>query len=1001
MTDNFMQQVSAFLYRWPHFFSASGNPYLSCMNRLLLYFFVSLTAFSPVAEAQPVSYARLVNPFIGTGGHGHTFPGASLPFGMMQLSPDTRLEGWDGCSGYHYSDSLIYGFSHTHLSGTGIADYCDVLAMPFSGPVYWKNSDYRSPFSHSTEKANAGYYEVLLEKHRINAALTVSARSGMHQYTFPEGEKEGRILLDLVHRDEVLEASLEVVNEYEVRGMRRSRSWAQDQYVYFYIRFEQPIIRYELAENDQPVGKTRSLQSKHIKAWFGFTLPADRNLRMKIGISGVSHETARLNLDTEIPHWNFQQLQQEAEAAWNRELGKIEVKGGSSDEQVVFYTALYHASLAPNLYTDVNGQYRGTDLQVHTAGGFTNYTVFSLWDTYRALHPLMTILNRQRTRDWIHTFLAQYKNGGMLPVWELSGNETFCMIGYHAVPVIVDAWQKGIRDFDAGLALTAMRSYAESNRFGLTAYRDKGFIANNDDHESVSKTAEYAYDDWCIARFAGWLDSAGVRDRYLQRSLHYRNLFDPQTGFLRGKVQGFWFHPFDPAEVNNFYTEANAWQYAFAAQHDVAGLIRLHGGSAAFARRLNELFTTQAPLTGRQQADVTGLIGQYAHGNEPSHHMAYLFNHVGQPHRTQELVHRICREFYGNRPDGLIGNEDCGQMSAWYVLSALGFYPVTPGSGYYELGTPLFDEVILHLEDGNRFTTRSNRSTPGSFYVKGVSINGQHYPKNYLDHAVLAAGGVLEFDLHTQPQLWGSAPENRPVAGVEVPGFLPVPFFAMNQYKFERELQVVAGHVDTAANLYYRINEGAFRRYRKPFLLRSPARVELYAENEGLRSPVVQQNFYRIPTDRSIRVLSEVHPMYTAGGPGALIDGITGTSNWKTGEWQSYFGKDLEAVVDLKRVRRLNYLGVHVLQEVSPWILYPQEVQFEASRDGENFFPVVTVRNGMGKEVKGPVVQELGAAVQVKARYIRIRAVNGGVLPDWHESAGSPSHLFIDEVIIR
>ena len=645
-------------------------------------------------------YTKLVNPFVGTGGHGHTFPGASMPFGMMQLSPDTRLEGWDGCGGYHYTDSVIYGFSHTHLSGTGIPDYCDILLMPFTGNVQWDNKEYRSSFSHKNEKASPGYYEVLLDKNKINVELTTSFRSGMHQYSFPANTKTGSVLIDLKHRDIVLDSYIEQVNDHEIRGYRRSKSWAQDQTVYFYIRFEQPLKGFELFDGKNTSNTNKVLQGKSVQAAVSFGLPADRKIRCKVGISGVSMEGAKLNLDTEITGWNFEQVHQLAVKEWNKELSKIDVKGGKPEDQTIFYTALYHTFLVPNIYQDVDGQYRSTDLKVHKAYDFTNYTVFSLWDTYRAYNPLMTIINRKRTNDWIKTFLAQYQYGGMLPVWELSGNETFCMVGYHSVPVIVDAYQKGINGFDKNVALQAMQSYAESNRFGLTYYMKNGYLGNDMEHESASKTLDYAFDDWCIAQFAKWNGNQQTYLKFIQRAHNYQNLFDPQTHYMRGKIQGIWYSPFDPKEINNFYTEGNSWQYSFAAPHDIENLIRLHGGKEAFANKLNELFTTSSQTTGRDQSDVTGLIGQYAHGNEPSHHMAYLFDYVGMPWRTQELVHKICREFYKNDPDGLIGNEDCGQMSAWYVLSSMGIYEVCPGTGAYVFGTPLFDEVRINLENG-------------------------------------------------------------------------------------------------------------------------------------------------------------------------------------------------------------------------------------------------------------------------------------------------------------
>ncbi|MFZ9386688.1 MAG: GH92 family glycosyl hydrolase [Chitinophagaceae bacterium] len=951
-------------------------------------------------------YAGKVNPFIGTGGHGHTYPGSSMPFGMMQLSPDTRLEGWDGCSGYHYSDKKIYGFSHTHLSGTGIPDYCDILFMPYTGNVEWEQEKYASPFSHSREKAAPGYYEVMLEKHRILARLTTSYRSGMHEYQFPKGTRTGSVLIDLVHRDPVLDAFIEQVSDTELRGYRRSKFWARDQTVYFYIRFEKPILDMALQGEDE-MGQKRHLKAnrKDIRARFSFDLGWTAKIRAAVGISGVSMEGAKRNLDTEIPGWDFEKVRLDAKKAWNRELGKISVEGGTPNQQTIFYTALYHTMLSPNIYTDVDGQYRGTDLKVHKAEGFTNYTVFSLWDTYRAFHPLMSVINRERTLDWIKTFLAQYQNGGMLPVWELSGNETFCMIGYHSVPVIADAWQKGIRDFDTKLALEAMRSYAESDRFGLKQYAEKGFLSNETEHESVSKTLEYAYDDWCIARFAGWTGDSAVYHRYMERTQNYKNLFDPATNHMRGKLQGMWYGPFDPREVNNFFTEGNSWQYSFAVPQDIGGLALLMGGQNKFADKLEELFTASSKLTGRDQADVTGLIGQYAHGNEPSHHMAYLFNYAARPWRTQELVHKICSEFYTNAPDGLIGNEDCGQMSAWYVLSAMGIYPVCPGDGRYTLGTPQFDRVTIRLENGKIFTL-SRKGKPGEFYVQGAMLNGKAYTKLFINHGDIAEGGALEFMTGPLPSKnRGVLPWDMPAFSIRTKEFVAVPFVDMSSNKFRKETQVRLSSIELGAKIYYRIMRpdirSVFVPYEEPFAIRENTQVDVYAEKDGQRSPVVTQHFFRMPDDRTIRVLSEVHPMYTAGGPEALVDGVVGTTNWRTGEWQSYYDRDFEAIVDLQEERMVDSAGVHVLQDVSPWILYPRELIVLASADGKEFLETGRIQN-LKPSVEGPAeTQVLLVPVRKKTRYLKIRAMNGGKLPDWHESAGSPSHLFIDEVILK
>lgn len=976
------------------------------MKKLLLVLTFCILYFTLSAQKD---YTSLVNPFIGTGGHGHTYPGASMPFGMMQLSPDTRGPDWDGSSGYHYSDSVIYGFSHTHLSGTGIPDYCDVLMMPFVGDVKWESKEYRSTFSHKNEKASPGYYEVLLEKHKIKAQLTTSYRSGMHQYTFPQTAKEGSVLIDLKWRDEVLESWIEKVSDYELRGLRRSKSWAQNQILYFYIRFEKPIKDFSVLNDEGKMVQNSKVEGKNLKLTVRFDLNNNKILKAKVGISGVSTEGAELNLDSEIKDWNFDKIRNDSRSAWNKELSKIGIKGGTQDQQIVFYTALYHASLVPNIYQDVDGQYRGTDLKIHKATNTTNYSVFSLWDTYRAYHPLMTIINQKRTFDWISTFLFQYKYGGMLPVWEFSGNETFCMIGYHAVPVIVDAWQKGIRGFDADLLLKAMRSYSESDRFGLHHYRENGYLSNEKEHESVSKTLEYAYDDWCIAQFAKMTGNDSVYKQYIQRAQYYKNVFDPSTKHMRGKIQGMWYSPFDPKEINNFYTEGNSWQYSFAVPQDVETLIELHGGREAFADKLNELFTTSSQTTGRDQADVTGLIGQYAQGNEPSHHMAYLFNYVGMPWRTQELINKICTEFYLNSSDGLIGNEDCGQMSAWYILSAMGFYPVCPGNGEYVLGTPLFDEVTINLENGKKFVINkrqmSNVKSENAFYVTGTKFNGKPSTKTYLLHTDIMKGGLLEFTLSDQPNTsWGTKAEDLPHSKIEEELITSVPYFGVNSNKFKDSLQITLKSIDKNAETYYARADAGLDKPKplsSSFTIHKSSAWMGFAIKNGKKSHFVHQSFYKIPSDKSITVLSKVHSMYTAGGPGALIDGITGTTNWRTGEWQSYFDQDFEAIIDLQKNKPVTYLSVHVLQDVSPWIMYPKEVIFYSSDDGKNFTEAARVQNKVDQKMELIQTQELGTNVNLQTRYIKIKAINGGKLPAWHESAGNPSHLFIDEVIIK
>ena len=706
------------------------------------------------AQAQQTNYAEKVNPFIGTGGHGHTYPGPSLPFGMVQLSPDTRLKGWDGCSGYHYTDSIMYGFSHTHLSGTGIEDYCDVLLMPVTGTPSWHNESYASPFSHRNEQAHAGFYSVKLDKYNIRASLTATKRVGLHKYEFPATAKEGHVLLDLYHRDIVINSSLRVVNDSTVIGMRRSTSWAKDQVLYFAMKFSRSFKSHHVALADMDKGALQQAEGRNIKAYFTFDV--QQPLYVKVAISGVSEEGAMKNLDAEMPGLNFDQTLADAKAAWNKELGKIEVKGGTSDEQTIFYSALYHACLNPNLYMDVDGQYRGTDQKIHRAEGFENHSVFSLWDTHRALHPLMTIINQHKTNDWINTFLVQYKYGGMLPVWELSANETFCMIGYHSVPVIVDAWQKGIRGYDGKYALEAMRNYAEGERFGMQAYIRQGYLSMDTQPESVSRTLEYAYDDWCIAQVAKKLGRTDLFDEFIKRSLNYRNVYDAATGFMRPKMSDGKFRAdFDVLSTHDQgFIEGNAWNYSLYVPQYPAEMITMMGGKKQFTLHLDSLFTMHLPdAFFAETEDITrdGIIGNYVHGNEPAHHAAYLYNWTDAPWKTQERVRMILEKMYKPTPDGLGGNDDCGQMSAWYIFSTLGFYPVCPGSTEYALGSPAIQSATLRLENGKTFMVETVRQSDKNVYVKKVELNGKPLQQRFLTHEQIMSGGKIVFYMSNKP----------------------------------------------------------------------------------------------------------------------------------------------------------------------------------------------------------------------------------------------------------
>jgi predicted alpha-1,2-mannosidase len=937
--------------------------------RVLFLFFLL-----PLHVCAQRDLTRYVNPFIGTGGHGHTFPGAIVPFGMVQLSPDTRLTGWDGCSGYHYSDSAIYGFSHTHLSGTGISDYGDILLLP----TLDENSQ-PARFKHQNETASPGYYSVKLDN-GILAELTATARVGMHRYTFPS-TGSANIILDLAHRDKVLDSGLRITGANTLVGWRRSQAWAKDQVVYFALEFSQPFS---------------SFTEQNLKAYFRFDTRG-APLLVKVAISSVDVEGALKNLSAELNHWDFERVRSDAKTAWNAELNKIVVTGGTDAQLTNFYTALYHAMTAPNLFMDVDGRYRGRDFKTHEAKNFSNYTVFSLWDTFRAAHPLYTIIDQKRTRDFINTFLVQYEQGGRLPVWELAANETDTMIGYHAVSVIADAAVKGIDGFDLRQAFAAMKHSAELKHYGLGPYIEYGFIDMQDERESVSRVLEYAYDDWCIAQVARLLGEKADYERYVARAQSYKNVFDRESGFMRPRNNCNWLEPFDPREVSFAFTEANSWQYTFFVPHDVSGLVELMGGRRQFINKLDQLFATDSRTTGREQADITGLIGQYAHGNEPSHHMAYLYDYVAEPWKTQARVRQIMDQFYKAEPDGLIGNEDCGQMSAWYVLSAAGFYPVTPGATVYAIGSPLFPEVRFNLENGKSFVIKAAGVSDRDLYIQSATLNGKPYNRSFLLHEDLMAGGELVFQMGPRPNpRWGTGAGNAPVSHIDGSRIVPVPVIKAAGPTFRNRLEIsVVGSGNQQDELVYTRdgNYHFWRIFKKPFVIDSDSVVEAQAiAPDRRRSQIAKATFHRIPHNWKLTLQSNYSSQYTGGGDFALIDGLRGTSNWSGGAWQGYQGKDLVAIVDLGSVQKVSKVGAGFLQDIGSWIWMPSRVEIELSLDGKTFGPPLVIANEVSDKQEGVVIRDfVKTLAPTEARYIRIRAVH--LRPE--------TWIFADEIIVK
>ena len=754
------------------------NSHILLVHTWRVYFsLILLLSAADCLAKSPVDY---VNPMIGTDGHGHVFPGATVPFGLVQLSPDTRDNTWDGSSGYHYSDTSILGFSHNHLTGTGCPDLGNILLMPTVGtlkltPGANPGEGYRARFSHEQETARPGYYKVLLPDYNVQVELTATARAGFHRYTFP-ATTEGHVVVDLQHGigNKVIEAQLTIEDDHTASGYRKSDGWGGDKTFFFVMEFSRPFDSAGVAQGDQAVtGKQTT--GKETKGHFDFKTKAGEQILVRVGLSTVSVEGARNNLHTEIPNWNFDAVAAAASKQWDTALSKLDVATKDTNLKETFYTALYHTLVAPTLLSDVDGQFCGPDGRVHQAQGYDYYTELSLWDTFRAENPLLILTQPKRINDFVSTMLEHFKIFGQntLPVWANGGKETWCMIGNHAIPVIVEAYTKGFRNWNADEALNDMIASTDKHREQLDAYRDKGFIPTGNGVQSVSKVLEYAYDDSCIARFAKALGKEALAEKYARRSQNWMNVFDPATGFMRGKnADGSWVTPFGPKEMNsitfNEYTEANAWQYNFFVLHNVPDLIAKLGGDEKFVARLDEMFDTQEQIPNiKQIPDVTGILGMYSHGNEPDHHVAYLYTYAGQPWKTQARVRQVATMFYTNTPAGLCGNDDCGQTSAWYVFSALGFYPVDPVSGIYILGSPLVDRATLKLDPkftkGRSFTVVAKNNSENNPYIQSATLSGKPYTRSWISYDDIAAGGKLVLTMGPTPnKVFGSAPADRP-----------------------------------------------------------------------------------------------------------------------------------------------------------------------------------------------------------------------------------------------
>lgn len=1009
----------------------------------LVILFVTFSVNVSICKNSPTrKLTSLVNPFIGTDGHGHTYPGATLPFGMVQLSPDTHTDGWDWCSGYHASDYSIMGFSHTHLSGTGAADYGDILLMPTVGKIQLEpgnreNPDegYRSRFSHQNEKAEPGFYSVFLDDYKINVELTTTERCGFHKYIFQKSDSSN-IVLDLFHgiQDITKNASVKIVDNQTIQGFRRSGGWANDHTVFFYAQFSKPFKISGIYDGEKILNGIKSFDGKIVKSFFTFSTDKNEYVLVRIGISSTSIEGAKKNLEKEIPVWDFEIIRKSASDKWEEELSKIQVEGKKKDELITFYTALYHTMLAPNIFSDVDGSYMGMDKKIHHAKNFTMYTVFSLWDTFRALHPLLSIIDKKRTDDFINSMLAKYEESGLLPVWELASNETNCMIGYHAVPVIVDAFMKGIKNYDTLKIYQAMKTSAMQNFRGLEYYRRIGFVPMDKEIEAVSKTLEYAYDDWCIAQMANRLNKKDDYDYFLNRAQNYENVFDEETKFMRGRnYNGMWKKVFDAAEPfpggSGEFTEGSSWQYTWFVPQDVSGLITFMGGSEKFSAKLDELFKVDSLKDYFVPSDMTGLIGQYAHGNEPSHHVAYLYNYTGDAWKTQSRIRDIMKKMYTANRDGLCGNEDCGQMSAWYVLSAIGIYSVTPGSNVFVIGSPLFDKITMNLENGKKFIIETQNNSNKNIYIQSASLNKEKYQKSFLRYSDIENGGILQFKLSDSPNKnWGKGNGDQPVSEITETTFQPVeqkwnfaPTLISDARNFSSTKKIELDCFTKNSEIHFTLDGSdpalSSPLYEKPFFIDKTTTLKARAFNKILPpSEIMDETFLKVivrdPSSPffvhdgtlypTIALAEKSHRLYSIGGENTLIDGVRGSQNFRDGMWLGFQPNNLDVFIDLGKEVSIKSIQTGFLRNQGSWIFLPELVEYSLSPDG-NSFEVISSQKIAASDLNDEteIVNISSGSVDKKGRYLRIFAKNINDLPAWHKGSGDKAFIFADEIVIE
>ncbi len=1000
-----------------------------------LCFFLALLILG--CSQMPDDPLKLADPMIGTDGTGHTFPGATTPFGMVQLSPSNDFKSWAWCSGYHYTDSVLKGFAHNHISGAGLSGLGDILLMPATGDIRVNpgseerpETGYRSRFSHDNEFASPGYYRVLLEDYNITAELTASQRVGFHRYTFHDGG-DGHVIIDPTHGldQSVIETEVAFVSDRMLRGFKHSAGDDGLRTVYFYAWFSKPFIDKGVAVDDRTDTTASKAKSKNAKAFVRFDPAPGEAIEVKVAMSHVSYEGAKTNFEAEAVEADFDGTWKAAEKSWEEKLKKFRIKGLDPSEERVFYTAVYHSFISPNLISDVDGNFIVEGEQYRSEE--PHYSNFSTWDTYRALHPLFCLVDQKSNSRFVKALTSRYHDQQVgLPLWELLGYDNKCMIGYNAVSPMVEAVLKDVDGVDPEAVYEAVTAAANNTSpekssvvYGLNGM--KGYTRLHyvpaEVNSSVSKTTEQNYYDWAIARLAAKLGKPEDAEQYKARSLGYRNLFRPDKKLLWPKYSNGLWREMDTTRWYDYemnYVSGNVWGYSSYVPHDVEGLAGLIGGRKAFGHWLDKIFSDSTRLKGNQHVDISGFIGKYGHGDEPSHHMAYLYNHAGQPWKGQKIIRKIMDDFYTDRPDGLVNNEDLGQMSAWYIFSALGFYPVNPAALVYEIGSPNVKEAVLNLENGNRFRVVARNNSKRNRYVQSVRLNGQVLEKTYLTHDQIMKGGLLEFEMGRKPnKQWGTEPGMAAPSAVELNDksklseTLPAPYDVNGAFVFEDKLKITLACKEPGADIHYTLDgtnpDEKSRKYREPFDISESTRLRAVAVVKG-KNPgmIMDQHYYEgidLSTENGNAKVTLNPPPTREGDDGArLVDGVFETSYRSDENWCVWQGDDAGIVIDLGEKQRIRSVTVSYLDHTGLWIFPPRAIRLYTSAGGKDFRMHARKTEINSSVTFNPFIRRVPLKFPaVETQYLKIEMENSGEIPEWHKGAGKPALLYAGEIIVR